>query len=484
MNWDKILQRIDKFRFRLPKDYKNGMRVDGLIYANSELMESIKQDQAIEQVANVAFLPGIERLSLAMPDIHWGYGFPVGGVAATRVNDGVISPGGIGYDINCGVRLLRTSLTKKDIKDKITDLVDRLFYDIPCGVGREGRVHIKNNKELAQVLKEGASWSVKHSYGDKDDLEYTEAGGCLEGADPDKISKEAYKRGINQLGTLGAGNHFLEIQEVVEIFDKKSAQKFEIFPGQITILIHTGSRGLGHQVCTDYLVIMGRAIYKYAINLPDRQLACVPIKSQEGEDYLSAMASSANFAWANRQCITHFIRESFEKIFKKSYESLGIRQVYDVAHNIAKMEEYEIEGKKKLLCVHRKGATRAFPAGSLEIPLNYREVGQPVLVPGDMGRYSFILVSASKAKEESFSSACHGAGRLLSRSQARKIIHGRDLQKKLLEQGIYIKSASFSTLAEEAPEAYKDVEDVVDVCEGAGISRKVAKMKPLGVIKG
>lgn len=385
---------------------------------------------------------------------------------------------------NCGVRLLRTNLKRDELKEKLKPLIDQIFNDVPCGVGREGRVPVKNPQELKKVLKEGANWAVQHGYGLAEDLICTESGGCMGEADPDKVSQEAVKRGINQLGTLGAGNHFLEVQEVSEIYDEKTACAFGIFKGQITILIHCGSRGLGHQVCTDYLRVMGRSVGKYGISLPDRQLACAPIKSPEGKDYFSAMCASANFAWTNRQCIVHFVREAFEKVFKTSHESLGIEQVYDVAHNIAKFERHEVDGKNQIVCVHRKGATRAYPAGFAELPDKYRQTGQPVLVPGDMGRCSFLLVGTQGALQQSFASTCHGAGRVMSRHDAKKIIRGRDLESQLAQKGIYVRTASYSTLAEEAPDAYKNVVDVVEVCHNAGISKKVAKMKPLGVVKG
>ncbi|MCL5773152.1 MAG: RtcB family protein [Firmicutes bacterium] len=482
--WIEKLERIDEFRWKLPKEHKPGMRVDGLIYANDRLMESIGQDQAVEQVANVAFLPGIVKYSFAMPDIHWGYGFPVGGVAATDANTGVVSPGGIGFDINCGVRLLRTNLTREDVMPRIRQLVDQLFADIPCGVGCKGRIAVRDEKEFKKVLLLGARWAVKHGYGWDEDLEVTEAGGELAGADTDRVSREAYKRGSAQLGTLGAGNHFLEVQQVMEIYDESAAEILGIFKGQVTILIHTGSRGLGHQICTDYLMVMGRALQKYGIEVPDRQLACAPVNSPEGQDYLAAMSCGANFAWANRQAIANWARGSFEKVFGKPAEKLGIHQIYDVAHNIAKMEEYVIDGKKMKLCIHRKGATRAFPPGNPEIPERYRKIGQPVLVPGDMGRYSFLLAGTQQAWEESFASTCHGAGRLMSRGQAKRSVKGKDLQKDLEDKGIYVRGTSWESLAEEAPEAYKDVRDVVEVCHGAGLSRKIARMKPLGVIKG
>lgn len=484
VRWSKVLQKIDDFRWRLPKSYKKCMRCDGIIFADDQLMEIIDQEEAVEQVANVACLPGIVGNSLAMPDIHWGYGFPVGGVAAFDVKDGIISPGGIGYDINCGVRLLMTHLTENDVKDRIETLINTLYSNIPCGVGKGGRVKLKSGKELNSILKKGARWAVENGYGQPDDLVHTEANGSLDMADPDKVSKKARNRGADQVGTLGSGNHFLEIQVVREIFDPEAANAFGVSKGMVTVMIHTGSRGLGHQVATDYLKVLGKARGKYGISIPDRQLACAPIKSDEGQDYLKAMACAANFAWANRQMITHWVRESFEKVFNTSSSQLGMYQIYDVAHNIAKFEKYEIDGKKRKVCVHRKGATRAFGPGSKELPPDHRKVGQAVLIPGDMGRYSYLLAGTKEAADLSFSSTCHGAGRVMSRRAAKKKMKGRNIDQELAERGIYVRGVSWSSLAEEAPEAYKDVANVVNTASGVGISRKVAKMKPLGVMKG
>jgi len=482
--WTQILERIDENRWKLPKSYKEGMRVNGIIFADSQLMEILEKEDAIEQVANVAFLPGIVGHSLAMPDIHWGYGFPVGGVAATDYHEGVISPGGIGFDINCGVRLLRTDLNREDVKNRIDTLIRVIYNNVPCGVGKGGKIHLSPPKELSGVLEKGSKWAVSNGYGTKEDLEHTEAKGRLMEADPDKVSKKARKRGSGQLGTLGSGNHFVEIQEVMEIFDGEAASAFGIEKGMITIMIHTGSRGLGHQVATDYLKVMEKARKKYEISLPDRQLACAPITSEEGRNYFAAMAAAANYAWANRQVITHWVRESFEKVFRKSAQHLGIKLIYDVAHNIAKFEEYEIEGKKKKLCVHRKGATRSFGPGSSEIPKDHRKVGQAVIIPGDMGRYSYLLKGTSEASELSFSSTCHGAGRVMSRRAVLKKYRGRDVALELEERGIFVKGASRKGLIEEAPEAYKDVANVVNIAHSAGLAKKVAKLKPLGVMKG
>ncbi|MFP4498546.1 MAG: RtcB family protein [Vulcanimicrobiota bacterium] len=481
--WRSILERIDEYRWRLPKTYKQCMNTDGIIFADNQLMDIIDQEQAVEQVANVACLPGITGPSLAMPDIHWGYGFPVGGVAAFDTKTGVISPGGIGYDINCGVRLLRTGLTREDVKNRIDTIILSLFSSIPCGVGKGGSASI-SKKDLEKILRRGSQWAVAQGMGEQKDLEFTESKGFLEKADIDAVSSQALKRGIGQLGTLGSGNHFLEIQAVQEIFDEEAARAFGIEKGMVTVMIHTGSRGLGHQVASDYISSLGKARIKYGIEVPDRQLSCVPIKSEEGREYLSAMAAAANFAWCNRQIIVHKVREVFEKIFKTSYSRLGMEQIYDVTHNIAKFEKYVIDGKEKTLCVHRKGATRSFGPGSSEIPRAHREVGQAVIIPGDMGRYSYLLAGANNSKDLSFSSTCHGAGRVMSRGAAKRSLKGRDIAGELEKKGIYVKGVSWSSLAEEAPDAYKDIANVVNTAHGAGLARKVAKLKPLGVMKG
>ncbi len=482
--WQGQLTKIDDYHWEIPQSYKAGMRVPGLIYASQEMLESIKQEQVLEQVANVAFLPGIINFSMAMPDIHWGYGFPIGSVAAMDIKDGVISPGGVGYDINCGVRLLRTNLTEAEVRPKINQLINELFRNIPSGLGSKGKIRV-TQKEMRELMVEGAGWAVRHGFGSMDDLDCTEEGGRLYGANPDKISDKAITRGMPQAGTLGSGNHFVEVQVVKEIFEPEIAKVMGIEEtGQILVLIHTGSRGFGHQVCTDQLRIMEEAVSRYGINLPDRQLACAPIESPEGKDYFAAMACAANYAWNNRQCIVHWTRESFSKVFDKSPEELGMRQVYDVAHNIAKMEEHTVDGKKIKVCVHRKGATRAFPAGHKDIPERYKEIGQPVLIPGDMGRCSFVAVGTQRAMEESFGSTCHGAGRMLSRGAARRSLKGRDVARDLAERGILVKAGDIPSLAEEASQAYKDVTQVIEAVHQAGISRKVVMAVPLGVIKG
>jgi len=482
--WQGQLIKLDDYRWKIPENYKTGMRVPGLIYASKEMLESIRDDQTPEQVANVAFLPGIVGYSFAMPDIHWGYGFPIGGVAAMDIKDGVVSPGGVGYDINCGVRLLRTSLSRDEVQPRINELINELFLNVPSGLGSEGKIRV-SQKEMNQLMVEGARWAVKRGLGFEEDLDATEEGGCLSRADPDKISSKATKRGMPQAGTLGSGNHFLEIQAVKEIFDRHIASIMGITEiGQILILMHTGSRGFGHEVCTDYLRVMEGAVSKYGIKLPDRQLACAPIESSEGKDYLAAMACAANYAWANRQCIAHWVRESFSKVLGKSPEALNMKQIYDVAHNIAKIEEHAIDGRKLKVCVHRKGATRAFPAGHKDVPTLYKEVGQPVLVPGDMGRCSFVAVGTQKAMDESFGSTCHGAGRTLSRGAAKRSMKGIDIARELESRGITVKAGNIPSLAEEASQAYKDITEVMDVVHRAGISKKVAMAIPIGVIKG
>ena len=482
--WQEILNKIDDYRWEIPQSYKQGMSVPGLIYASESMLSHIWEEHVFQQVANVAFLPGIVGRSLAMPDIHWGYGFPIGGVAATRIKDGVVSPGGVGFDINCGVRLLRTNLTEEEVRPKIEQLIAELFANIPSGLGSEGKIRV-NKKELDKVLTKGSRWVIEKGYGEAEDIVVTEEEGCMKGANPDKVSSKAKKRGIPQLGTLGSGNHFLEVEVVDEIYDADAATAMGISDiGQVLVLIHTGSRGFGHQVCSDYVALLGEAVKKYGINLPDRQLACAPVKSPEGRNYLAAMACAANYAWTNRQCIAHWVRESFIKVFGKSLRELGMEQVYDVAHNIAKIEEYPVGGKKEPLCVHRKGATRAFPAGHPDIPNIYKNIGQPVLIPGDMGRCSYIALGTEIAMKESFGSTCHGAGRVQSRSAAKRSLRGADVARALAAKGITVKAGSMGSLAEEASEAYKDVTEVVDVTHKADISRKVAKTIPIGVIKG
>ncbi|MBI4216645.1 MAG: RtcB family protein [Chloroflexi bacterium] len=482
--WEGPLQQVDEFRWEIPQSYKPGMLTNAIVYADEAMMKHIREDFSLEQAANVATLPGIVGSSLAMPDIHWGYGFPIGGVAATRQADGLVSPGGVGFDINCGVRLLHTNLTVSEVKPKIAELVDAMFVAVPSGLGTKGKIRLRG-KEIDEVLRKGARWAVESGYGEPSDLIHAEEGGEMKGADPDKISARAKERGVPQLGTLGSGNHFLEVQVVEEIYDAEAARVLGIEAvGQVTVFIHTGSRGLGYQVCDDYLKVMAGAVPRYGVVLPDRQLAGAPVRSPEGQDYLAAMAGAANYAWANRQAITHWVREAFGQVLRQSPRDLGMWLVYDVAHNIAKLETHPVKGKPTPLCVHRKGATRAFPPGHPEVPARYRGVGQPVLIPGDMGRYSYVAVGTEAAMRETWGSTCHGAGRRASRGAALRALKGVNILKRLEEQGITARVVSPRSLAEEASEAYKDVAEVVRVADGAGISRSVAKVRPLGVVKG
>jgi len=483
-DWQGPLEKIDDNRLRIPKDYKTGMKVDGIIYADARLLENIRLDQAPEQVANVATLPGIVGHSLAMPDIHWGYGFPIGGVAAFDVKDGVISPGGVGYDINCGVRLLRTNLERKKLGPELMDrLVAAIYANVPSGIGSKGKIRI-SRKEVKTVLTEGARWSVENGYGTDADIEFTEENGRMDGADLAGVSKRALERGMPQLGTLGAGNHFIEIQEVAEVFDSKAAKALGVHQGQVVVMIHTGSRGLGYQICDDHVKALGAAANEYGIELVDRQLACAPIESDEGKRYFGAMACAANYAWANRQAITHWVREAFSQVLRKPVEQLGMTMVYDVCHNIAKFEEHIVDGTKQKLCVHRKGATRAFPPGHPALPTAYRKLGQPVLIPGDMGTSSYLLLGTETAAKDTFASCCHGAGRVWSRRRALHETENRDVANELRSKGIAVRAASREVLRQEVPDAYKDVDVVVDVCHSAGIARKVAQMRPLCVVKG
>ncbi len=476
------LERVDEWRWRIPRDERRGMRVDGLVFADDRLMARLRDDPALAQVANVAALPGIVGASLAMPDVHWGYGFPVGGVAATLADGGVISPGGIGFDINCGVRLLRSGLDRRDVTRVAARLADELFRAVPTGLGARGGRRLGTH-ELEGVLAEGAAWAVRHGLGSPEDLELTEERGTFAGADPASVSERARQRGGDQLGTLGSGNHFLEVQAVDRILDPDAARALGLAVDQVVVLIHCGSRGLGHQVCTDHLAAMDRAAARYGIVLPDRQLACAPLGTPEADGYLAAMAAAANFAWANRQVISHDVREAFGRVFGRDVgEGMGL--VYDVSHNIAKMERHTVGGRELQLCVHRKGATRAFPAGHPDVPPRYRGVGQPVLVPGDMGRYSFVAVGAPGAMERSFGSTCHGAGRDLSRHAAVRELRGVDVAAELAREGIVVRAQRPDLLAEEAAPAYKDVATVVEVAAGAGLIRPVARMRPLAVIKG
>lgn len=476
------IEQVDETRWRIPRHGK--MRVDGIVYASPPMMEQIRQDESLRQVANVAQLPGILSASLAMPDIHWGYGFPIGGVAAMDAEEGVVSPGGVGYDINCGVRLMRTAVTQEDVRPRLRQLVTQLFQHVPTGMGA-GRKDLRLTKsDMRDVMEQGAEWAVKKGLGTQRDLEVLEEGGRIDGADPGLISDRAIERGHTQLGSLGSGNHFAEIQYVSEIYDEEAARAFGLFKDQVTVMIHSGSRGFGHQVCTDHLKAMLDASARYGIELPDRQLCCAPIRSPEAKRYFGAMAAAANFAFANRQVMSHWARESFMAALELSSREVGMETVYDVCHNIAKFETFEMDGKKVRACVHRKGATRAYPPGHPQVPKVYREVGQPVMIPGDMGRYSYVLAGSERAYAETFGSTCHGAGRQLSRQQAKKVAKGRRLLEELADKGVIVMAAGLGTVAEEMPEAYKDVSDVVDVVDRAGLSRKVAQLRPMGVVKG
>jgi tRNA-splicing ligase RtcB len=474
-----MLKKIGENRYLIPKSYKPGMKIEGLIYANDELIGQIEKDQTLEQVANVATLPGLVGRSLAMPDAHQGYGFCIGGVAAADMNAGVVSAGGVGFDINCGVRLLTSPFSEAQLRPKLEPLVHQIFRDVPSGTGRSGLINLPR-PELDRLLQRGARWAVESGYGFEDDLQHIEEYGTIPNADSNLVSHRAKERGKDQVGTLGSGNHFLEIQVVTEVFDEEVAKAFGLQKDQIVVLIHTGSRGLGHQVCTDYLEVMQEAMRKHKIQVVDRQLACVPVKSKEGQDYLKAMAAAANFAFANRQLITHWTRQAFQRIMGNG----DLRIVYDVCHNIAKVEEHKVNGGKKKVLVHRKGATRAFPKGHPDLPKSYADVGQPVLIPGSMGTCSYVLVGTEQAMEETFGSSCHGAGRAKSRHAAKKEISAEQLIKDLKDKGIFVRGASRSGLTEENPNAYKDVSQVVEVVHQAGIAKKVAKLVPIGVMKG
>jgi len=475
------LQKLDDYRWLIPRGTKPGMLTDALIYADDGLMQDLLKDLSLEQAMNVAMLPGIVGRSLAMPDIHQGYGFPIGGVAATLPDEGgVVSPGGVGFDINCGVRLLASTLTLDEVRPKLRELVNQLFRDVPCGAGQSGNVRV-SHQELDRLLELGAAWMVEQGYGRPEDLETCEEGGTIDGADATTVSDHAKKRGLGQVGTLGSGNHFLEVQYVERVFEPEIAQVLGLYENEIVVLIHSGSRGLGHQVCTDYLREMDEGMRRYSISLPDRQLACVPVHSKEGQTYLSAMRASANFAWANRQGITHFTRQAFKRIFGEQEE---LRVVYDVCHNIAKLERHRVEGRERKVMVHRKGATRAFPAGRPEVPAIYRSFGQPVLIPGSMGTASYVLVGAEGAMAESFGTTCHGAGRVMSRTAAKKSTFAQHARQRLEEQGIIVRAETRDGISEEIPEAYKDVEAVINVVQHAGLSKRVARLKPMGVIKG
>ena len=483
MGVESLFRKIDEVRWELPKGFKPGMRVPGLVFASEKLMKQIERG-AVEQLANVATLPGIYKYSIAMPDIHEGYGFPIGGVAAFDAYEGVISPGGVGFDINCGVRLIRTDLSENEVRPKLRQLVDTLFSNVPSGLGSRGKLRL-TPQQLDEVILMGARWAVEHGYGWEKDLEHAEEGGMMEGADPSVISRRAKERGAPQLGTLGSGNHFLEVQVVDRIYDPEVAKVMGIIhEGQITAMVHTGSRGFGHQVADDYLRLMLSNIRNLDFRLPDKQLICAYANTELAQRYFKAMRGAANYAWANRQMITHWVRESFERVFGRSAEDMGMWLVYDVAHNIAKLEEHDIDGKRVKVYVHRKGATRSFPPGHPAVPRDYRDVGQPVLIPGSQGTASYLMVGTHQAMKESFGTTAHGAGRVMSRARAKRIYRGTQIVQMLAQRGIIVKPASFAVAAEEAPGAYKDVDEVVNVTHRAGIARLVARLRPIGVVKG
>ncbi|MEW6555526.1 MAG: RtcB family protein [Actinomycetota bacterium] len=475
------MEMVDDFTWEIPVGARDGMLVPGVVFADRELLEKADRDNALQQVANVACLPGIVGASMAMPDIHWGYGFPIGGVAATDREEGVVSPGGVGYDISCGVRLLKTGLAHTEVKGRLREVIDLLNASVPKGLGTRGRLRLER-REMERLMRDGAAELVARGIGWEEDLEAMEEGGCYPGADPAKVSDRAFARGRDQVGTLGSGNHFLEIQVVDEA--RPPAEKMGLFPGQVVVMAHSGSRGLGHQVCSDYIETMGAALGRFGYSLPDRQLVCAPVRSREGQDYLGAMACAANFAMCNREAITHWVRECFEKVFKAGARELGMELLYDVSHNLAKAERHEVAGGARELIVHRKGATRAFPGSRPEVGRRFAETGQPVIIPGDMGTCSYVLVGSEEALRKSFGSTCHGAGRAMSRKAARKQVRGEELLGRLEKKGIMVRADRLAGLAEEAPEAYKDVGEVVRVCEGAGLSRVVARLRPLAVMKG
>ncbi len=478
--WKHILEKIAEYKWRIPKSYKEGMRVDGIVFATPSLLEQITADESLEQVANVATLPGIVDFSIAMPDIHWGYGFPIGGVAAFDPKQGgIISPGGVGYDINCGVRIIKTNLTEKDIEPYKVKLADKLFKYVPSGVGSKGHFQF-SRKEFRRIVEEGVSYLRRLGFAWDEDMDYLEENGSMKGGDFTKVSSQAVERGINQLGTLGSGNHFLEVQIVDEIYDSETAERFGLFKGQVVIMIHCGSRGFGHQIASDYIKRFDRKLSHYGIKLVDRQLSCAPFDSPDGQDYFKAMVCAANYAWSNRQLITFQVRKAFEEVFGRKAEELGMHILYDVAHNIAKLERHN--GRE--VVVHRKGATRALPKNHPLVPKKYRDVGQPVLIPGDMGTSSFVLVGTPGSLRESFGSSCHGAGRVLSRRQAKKRFSKGQIVRELSKKGIVLRAENVATVLEEAPWAYKDVSKVVDVVEMAGISRKVSRNRPIIVVKG
>ncbi len=478
------IQQINPYLYEIPRSYRADMRVPARVYADAALLEQIMEDQSLEQVVNTATLPGIVKYALAMPDIHQGYGFSIGGVVATDPQEGgVISPGGVGYDINCGVRLLASEIEEGELRPHLDKLATALYQHVPSGVGESGFLKA-SDAEMDEVLRTGARWALKKGMARPEDLAHTEENGSMAGADPSKVSKRAKDRGRSQIGTLGAGNHFAEIDVVDAIFDEGAAAAMGLFEGQVVAQIHCGSRGLGHQVCTDYVDAFQRVLKKYRIELPDRQLVCAPVESPEGQDYLAAMIAAANYAWCNRQVLAHQISQAFEQTLAGKLRRWQLRQVYDIAHNMAKLEVHDVDGRRLRVCVHRKGATRAFGPGSEVLPADYREIGQPVLVPGSMGTASWVLVGTEGSMSQTFGSTCHGAGRTMSRARAKREVRGAELKEQLEQRGIAIRAGSMAGLAEEAPVAYKDVDNVVEVVDGAGIARKVARLRPVAVVKG
>ena len=483
MAWKDIFSKMDDNRWEIPMGHVKGMRTNAVIFASEQMIPQIAEDNAPLQAANVACLPGIVGSSMAMPDVHWGYGFPIGGVAAVDANDGCISPGGIGFDINCGVRLIRTDLDHNDVKGKINALTDELYRNIPSGLGSKGIEKINMNS-VHEVLSAGSKWAVENGYGWERDLDATEENGCMSGADARYVSDKAVKRGFGQVGSLGSGNHFIEIDVVEKVYDKNAAKAFGLKEGQITVTVHCGSRGCGHQIATDHLQVMEQYVRKHKTELPDRQLACAPLSSNEGDSYFKAMSCGANYAWANRQMITHWVRGSFENVIGSSAEGMGMDVVYDVAHNIAKKETHDVNGKRTDVLVHRKGATRAFPREHRDVPQMYRGVGQPVIVPGDMSSGTYVLVGLPGSMDKSFGSSCHGAGRKMSRKAAFDRLSVDDLRNSMRSRNIYLKSGTDQSVLDEAPEAYKDVDQVVSVVCDSGLTGKVARLRPLGVVKG
>ncbi|MDR2873721.1 MAG: RtcB family protein [Methanobrevibacter sp.] len=477
-----VLKKVREDVWEIPSSYKKEMRVPGRIYLEEGALSTL-EEEALNQVVNVACLPGIAKYSIGMPDIHFGYGFSIGGVAAFSNRTGIISPGGVGFDINCGVRMIKTNLDENDIKPKIKEIIGGIFHNVPSGVGSKGKIKLSQN-DINDVLDLGLMWAVENGYAWDDDLEFIEENGVMDEADSLKVSDKAKKRGIPQLGSLGSGNHFIEIQKVDELYNEEVARKFDLEKGNIVIMIHTGSRGCGHQVCSDHLKLMDKAYKKYKINIPDRQLASAPYDSYEAQDYFKAMSAAANYAWVNRQIILHWIRETFESTFKKSAEDMDMGIVYDVAHNIVKKETHKVKGRNTELLVHRKGATRAFGPGRKEVPLKYRSVGQPVLIPGTMGTSSYVLHGTDAAMEETFGSTAHGAGRILSRSKAKKQFDYETIEKSLNQKGIILKANSKPIVVEESPQSYKNIDDVVKTVDKTGIAKIVAKLTPLAVTKG